>query len=226
MQRRLAIAFVLTALVSVLLAGFGVLAIAQAGARNRAEAQVTRGLSAVGTLLGTEGRQVAQLEALINSNRRNLQLDQLAPVLVNDDGGVEAARRGRGAGPTVTPFTDQTLSPDELQRLDDGEIVLAYQSGTVIGLRLISADIGLDNQSRLALVARQQVTAIPSQTVTWFLVSSVIVIIGALAAAMLLARRLVRPIQEIQGATAAIAAGHLATRVGAEGDDEMAELGR
>ena len=43
MQKRFTIALMSTALVSILLVGFGVLAIAQLGARSRAEDQVTRG---------------------------------------------------------------------------------------------------------------------------------------------------------------------------------------
>lgn len=224
MQRRLAIAFVLTALLSVLLVGFGVLAIAQAGARNRAEDQVTRGLSVVGSLLGSEGRQLRQLETLLPATRRNLQLDQLTPVLVLDDGTIEVVQRGRGrAGADAI---GRPLSPEELERLDAAENVVVSGPGAVTGFRVIPTDDGLLGGARLTLLARQNVTAVPSQTVAWFLLSSLIVIVGALVAAVLLARRLVRPIREIQGATAAIAAGQLTTRVEADGTDELAELGQ
>lgn len=226
LQRRLATAFVLTALVSVLLVGVGILAIARSGATDRAEDEVTRALSVVGDLLGSDRRQVRQLEDLVPANRRDLQLEQLSPVLVGDDGSVGLVRRGRGRPDAANGLPTLGLTQTELARLDEGEIVLRSDGGTVFGLRVVPVSDLPDRQGRLALLAQQRVTTVPRQTVSWFLLSSLIVVLGALAAAVWLARRLVRPIKEIQGATAAIAAGELTTRVGAEGEDELAELGR
>jgi len=226
LQRRLAVAFVLTALVSVLLVGVGMLAIARSGATDRAEDAVTRALGVVGDLLGTDRRQLRQLEDLVPANRRDLQLDQLSPVLVGDDGSVELVRRIRGRADAGPSLPAPALSQTELASLDDGEIVLRTDGGTVYGLRVVPVSDLPQRQGRLALLAQQQVTTVPRQTVTWFLLSSLIVVLGALAAAIALARRLVRPIREMQDATAAIAAGELATRGGAEGGDELAELGR
>ncbi len=226
LQRRLAIAFVLTALVSVLLVGVGILAIARSGATARAEDDVLRGLGVVGDLLGSDRRQLRQLEDLVPANRRDLQLDQLTPVLVGNDGTVGLVRRVRGRADAGTELPSPPLSPTELARLDDGEIVLRTDGGTVFGLRVVPVSDLPQRQGRLALLAQQQVTTIPRQTVTWFLLSGLVVVLGALAAAVALARRLVKPIHEMQAATAAISAGELTTRVRADGGDELADLGR
>lgn len=226
LQRRLAIAFVLTALMSVLLVGLGMLAIAGAGATSRAEDEVTRGLGVIGDVLGSDGRRLRQLEDLVPANRRDLQLDELTPVLVGDDGSIGAVRRARGRVDGGIELPALTLSPAELAELDGGEVVLRTEGGHVVGLRAVPVSDLTIPQGRLALLARQRVTTVPRQTVTWFLLSGLVVVLGALAAAITLARRLVRPIREIQGATAAIAAGQLTTRieVEAEGEDELAEL--
>lgn len=227
MQRRLTIALVLTALISLLLVGFGVLAIAQGGARNRAEDQVTRSLSVVGSLLGSDARQLRQLDELIPPNRRALQLDQLSAVQIGDDGSIRAiVRRGRGQSAAGAVLSERRLSTDELATLDTGETVLVSEPNAVIGLRTLPDSESVTADARLGLLARQEVTALPRQTVVWFLASSLVVIVGASIAGLLLARRLVRPIHQIQGATAAIAAGQLTTRVEVDGDDELAELAR
>ncbi len=232
MQRRLAVALVLTALVSVLLVGFGILAIAQLGARDRAADRVERGLSVLASVLesdnGTRLRQA--IPAIGPQSRRDLGLDVLEAVRIADDGGVEPLGfRRPGPGGGLRGLPDVRLSDGQRADLEDGETVLVSQGDTVIGVRLLppTGEVAADGSPlRIGLLAAEPVSAIPRQTVTWFVLSSAVVLAGALAAGVLLARRLVHPIRDIQGATAAIAAGQLTARVEAEGDDELAELGR
>ncbi len=222
MQRRLAIAFVLTALVSILLVGFGILAIAQVGARNRAEDQVQRGLDVVGSLLESEARPARQLQLLVPQNRRNLGLEVLEPVALGQDGRVRSlGRTGRGRGNPLGSFPDLTLDADQLEALAADETVLIDHDGGVVGLRqlTIATDPADGGQLRFALLAAQPVTAVPRQSIAWFVLSSAVVLVGALVAGILLARRLVHPIRAIEATTAAIAAGQLDARVGIDGDD-------
>lgn len=233
MQRRLAIALALTALTSVLLVGFGMLAIAQIGARNRAEDQVDRGLNVVTSLVRSQSRARGQLQNLIPARRGDLQLDRLEAVLIDGDGGVLALWPGR---PRTGDLSDPgrsddlptlSLSPDQLADLDAGETVFVDNRRTVSGLRIVSVNqLQLDADTRLAVLASREVTAVPSQIVVWFLMSSAVVLVGALGAGIVLARRLVRPIRDIEDATASIAAGQLDTRVAVEGPNELTELGQ
>jgi signal transduction histidine kinase len=85
---------------------------------------------------------------------------------------------------------------------------------------------GVGPRITLGLMASQPVVAIASEARTWFAVSAAVVLISSLALAAVLSRRLVRPIDRIQRATAAIAEGDLGARVEIEGHDELAELGR
>lgn len=55
---------------------------------------------------------------------------------------------------------------------------------------------------------------------------AVALVLLALVAARVLARRWVRPLQQAQAAAGRMAAGEFQVRVGAEGEDELAELGR
>ena len=228
MQRRLAIALVFTALVTVVLVGFGILAMAQLGARARATDEVTRSLNILKSVLDSDAVPSRQLQALAPANRRNLGLDVLEPVVLSADGQIVALGRGRGSRGT-SPVAGLQVSSDQIARLDAGETVLISRPGQVIGLLALPdeefAQVGGPG-NRAALLAAQPVTAVPGQTVAWFVSSSIVVLVGALLAGILLARRLVTPIRDIQGATAAIAAGHLTTRVEVGGDDELAELGR
>ncbi len=228
MQRRLTIALTLTALVSIVLVGFGVLAMAQLGARSSAEDQVRRGLNVVAGFLGDSGRSDRQVEALLFGSRRDLGLDFAEPVLVGDDGTVVSLadrqrRRGPQAAPPLPPIE---LDEEQLAALADGETVVVSLDRTVFGFRLLAGP-GLIRQPDVqpAIAVGQRVSAVSSQAVAWFLLSSAIVLVGALVAGTLLARRLTDPITAIKSTTAAIAAGDLAARVEPRGNDEVADLG-
>jgi two-component system sensor histidine kinase BaeS len=228
MQRRLAIALVLTALVSILLVGFGVLAIAQLGARSRAEDEVNRGLNVLEAALDSTTRSAPQIELLLASTRSDLRLQVLEPVVVTDEGAVSAigSRQRRRLGPPLPELPPLVLTGEEVQALDRGETVRLSVRGSVYALRTVPAGV-TDGavQIRLVMLAGQRVTAVNRQAVAWFVLSSLVVLIGALVAGLRLAQRLVRPIRDIQATTAAIAAGDLAARVGTDGDDEVAQLG-
>ena len=104
MQRRLTFALIATALVSILLVGAGILAIAQAGARSRAEGDVTRSLAVTSRFLDRSQRPTTELQTQLSNSRSNLRLSDLAPVVIDDDGriGPIGGDRRRG-GPISSP---------------------------------------------------------------------------------------------------------------------------
>ncbi len=227
MQRRLTIALALTALVSILLVGFGVLTMAQLGARSRAEDQVTRGLNVVTDFLGSTDRSDRQVESLLFGSRANLGLDFTEPIVILDDGTVRSLTdRQRRRGLQAAELPELSLDQASLDDLDNGDTVLINTEDGVFGVRSLGRrSLDQETELRIAILAGQRVTAVSGQTVAWFLGSSLVVLVGALLAGVALARRLTGPIKDIQDTTSAIAGGDLAARVETTGSDEVAELG-
>ncbi len=227
MQRRLTIALVATALVSIVLVGFGVLTMAQLGARARAEDQVSRGLNVIADFLDDDGRSLRQAESLLVGSRRNLGLRLIEPVVVAEDGTVSLFTGPRRRGEPVPDVPQLVIDQQQLMALGEGQTVLLARNRTVYGLRAVPLtpppDRGIE---QIAVLAAQPVTAVSRQTVAWFLLSSAIVLAGALLAGIWLAKRLAGPIKDIKDATSAIAAGDLGARVETSGQDEVADLGQ
>ena len=227
MQRRLTIALVSTALISIVLVGFGVLAMAQLSARSNAEEDVTSGLNVLVDFLDGPDRNQRQVEALLFNSRSNLGLDLLEPVIIGPNGGLRQVTERRGPqADTTVEFPELQLDQSQIDGLNDGEIVLVPIDGAVHGLRTVVFE--LPNQQTTAMVpvlATRRITAVTGQTIAWFVSSSLVVLVGALLAGVWLARRFAGPIKDIQQATAAIAGGNLSTRVEPTGADEVADLG-
>ena len=235
MRRRLALALALTALAAVVLVGLGVVLQANRGARSEATRNVTGAVEALADLsagtrrLGDFGRQLAQ-------SQQAFEFEALGVVWVDDDGEILPVRNtgGRTRGPAVS-----VSSPDILRQLPPAlgaEELAAFRAGDPVvfdGDRVVAALIDLNvetpdldsSDGRLALFAAESVRALPSRALGWFLWSSVVVLAGASAAGLLLAKRLVDPIQAIQQTTASIAAGDLRARTDVRGNDELADLG-
>lgn len=227
MQRRLTIALVATALVSIILVGFGVLAMAQLSARSDAEQQVDRGLNVLAAFLGDSSRPRRQVEALLLSSRANFGLDLLEPVVVGPDGTIDGLSERRRLSPgAASDFPALTLTEGQTTRLAAGETVLVTTGNRVVGLRTVSFQPNRNQGGTdITVLAARRITAVSRRTVAWFVLSSLAVIGGAVVAGLLLAGRLVKPIRQIKAATAAIAAGNLDARVEPTGSDELADLG-
>ncbi len=227
MQRRLITALVGIALAAVLLVGAGVLVLAQIGARANTETEVAERLEAVANLI--EGTNTDEgLRPL--SGRDRFGLAGLDFVVVTTDGEVRLNANPRVGGRSPASGDGRvlfTLTPDDLTRLTKGETVTVTgsgrSSGEVIGLRQVQ--LSDPEGQTLALMGRQDIVTIGPRARLWFMVSAVIVLVGSGIAAWALARRLTRPIEEIERATASIAAGDFGVRVAATGQDEVAELG-
>ncbi len=227
MQRRLTIALVSTALVSILLVGFGVLAMAQLSARGNAEEDVTRGLNVLTDFIDGPNRSQRQVEGLLFGSRGNLGLDVLERVTIDADGRVQSqpGPGRRGLADNNRSDHDVTLNAEEIEALANGETVFVSSSGQVDGLRMVTFQVSDGRARSVTVLASKRVTAVARETVAWFLLSSLIVLGGALLGGIWLAKRFAGPIKEIQSATAAIAAGDLSARVEPAGTDEVADLG-
>ena len=255
MQRRLMFALVGIALAAVLLVGAGVLVLAQIGAREDTESEVRDRLDAVADLVdrptslesfrSLEGTRnafgLADLDFVIVEDDGEVR--RLLPIL--------AAARGQGRRPT--PPVDEevlaeddvgrwpaalvgdevllTLTEDDMARYGNGETVVVGRQGNnhqdVIAIRRMDTENTLlADLPSVAIIARQGVVTVGSQARAWFLVSAIVVLAGSGFAAWILARRLSKPIKEIEQATASIAAGDFTVRVGAKSSDELGDLGR
>jgi two-component system sensor histidine kinase BaeS len=228
MQRRLTIALITTALVSIVLVGFGVLAMAQLSARSNAVDQVERGLRVVDDLLVSSGRPSRQIESSVVGLRNDFGLAFLEPVQIRADGTVEPIenRIGRGRAGTLRTFPSITLDADDLTQLANGETAVVSADRVVYGIRILEIERPNGPATlSIPILAGQTVTAVARQAVAWFLLSSALVLAGALAAGLWLARRLTKPLKAIEATTSAIAAGDLTARVNPVGHDEVADLG-
>lgn len=228
MQRRFAIALAATALVSILLVGFGVLAMAQLSARSNAEDQVERGLRVVGDLLVSSGRPSRQIETSVLGLRGDFDLAIMEPVTINEDGSLNPIEnRLRGPASPVRNFPVLQLDDDQLALVLDGETVLISEDRIVYGVRVVTVERPNGQPNfRIPVLAGQTVTAVSRQTVAWFFLSSLVVLFGAVAAGLWLAKRLTGPLKAIEATTSAIAGGDLGARVDHTGNDEVADLGR
>ncbi len=230
MQRKLTIALALTATVSILLVGLGVLIMARVSATSDAEDEVRRGLRIVGQFLDDQDRTSRRLDELLTASRQDFELDTLGAALLTEDG----VLRGFGTrGPGRTAAANNTdlptlvdLTVDQREALDGGDTVLFSGDGEVIGIRAVPR-LRLDQQieNTVVVVGVRRVSTVSGRALAWFLGSSIVVLLGAIAAGTVLARRLARPLRDMQAATASIAAGDLSARVHNVGTDEVADLG-
>lgn len=201
---------------------------AQFSARTNTEDRVARGLNVVSGFLADSERPRRQVETLVSGSRNDFGLDLLEAVTVDPDGSVKTLRNARrtAAGGSFNAFPDIALGDPQQAALDAGETVLVVDGNLVIGLRTVEVNgLAGDAERNVTIMAGGQVTAVTRQTVAWFLLSSALVIVGAILAGLLLAARLARPIRNIQAATTAIAGGNLEARVNPSGSDEVADLG-
>ncbi|MEM7324626.1 MAG: HAMP domain-containing sensor histidine kinase [Actinomycetota bacterium] len=230
MQRRLTIALALTAMVSIILVGLGVLIMARVSATSDAEDDVKRGLRIVGQFLDDQDRTTLRLNELLASSRQDFQLDSLGAALLTDDGEIRSAP-GRGPGRTAALSGDELpdladLTPDQRLQLAQGDTVLMASRGQVVGVRAVPLlRVGQQADVTVVIVGSRRISTVSRRTLVWFLGSSAVVLIGAVAAGTVLARRLAQPLRDMQTTTAAIAAGDLGARVHNVGTDEVADLG-
>ncbi len=231
MRRRLIIAMVGTALAAVVFVGAGVLALAQIGARADTEDRVADGLEALSDLADRTGNVETIRE--LERTRVAFGLDELAVVVVEGDQLLRVTNVGnprRGQAPFREREAVGRLDPGQLDAFASGQVVFIDDRGRngasrVIGIRALSLDGPGGGETTVGLIAARQVVTVADEARAWFVLSALTVVALAGVGALVLARRIIRPLTAIEQATASIAAGDFAVRVRAEGDDELAQLG-
>lgn len=218
MRRRLTLALLGVALLAVILVGAGVLLLAQVGARSEAQAQVERQLDAL-IDVAAEIRTPDRLRPALGRIAEGFDIGDAALVAVTDDGQVvDVGREERVA---------RLLDDEQLRRLRSSETVLINDARHVVGFRRTGTTLtrGPLADTELAIMVRQDVSPLAPQARAWFALSALGVLAIAAIVSRWLAGRFARPIQEIEQATARIAAGDLAVRVVVDSDDEFGQLG-
>ncbi|MDH3295853.1 MAG: HAMP domain-containing histidine kinase [Acidimicrobiia bacterium] len=235
MQRRLALAFALIALTAVVLVGLGILLLAQRGARQEAAQQLTAEMEAITDLL-SGNRSIRNFGPALLRSQQAFGFEYLQLAVIDSDGElvvVVQPEPQRDRRPALVPADPPSglptdLTEDQLAGFEAGEVVIIDDRRAVFALAAI--DLRLDRVDRPSLrptlVGGQRVAPLPNRIVGWFLASSVVVLLGAAAAGAWLARRMVRPIHDLQRTTASLAAGNLDARTEVDGDDELADLAR
>jgi len=236
-------ALAVASMAAIVFVGAGVLFLSQIGAQGRAEANLIAQLDAAADAINASP---SPPRIWYNTAQGSPSLSGLASfdLIVVDPSG--HARRlpppapilpaGRPPRPPhgidPKPITDLGLASDHevFSRYLDGQTILITEPGSVsivTGLRRTDSDhVTIPQGSTLAILATQGVTTIGNEVRVWFVLSAVVVFASGLVGAMLLSRRLVKPLLEIHRATSNIAAGDFDTRVDVTGANELADLGR
>ncbi len=223
MQRRLTFAFAAMALVSILLLGSGVLALSQFGAKQSAENDLADRLEAFAVSSEQPG-SLGDLRRTLEQTRRFYNLSELNIVTVDADGVVTSVRQDRGG-----PRRDQpdirvpSLSSDQVEAFVSGQPVFFDQKGSVTGIIRLANQPALANND-IAILASEELPILRRQGTMWYAISAITVLVLSLIVAAILARRLTKPIKDIQLATSELAKGRLDTRVEPSSNDEVGEL--
>jgi two-component system sensor histidine kinase BaeS len=149
---------------------------------------------------------------LVASVRRALRLLDLTIVRVDTS--------------TVTGKLPEGVSADQIDEtaLAAGQVVSGVDSGVAYAAAPIEG-----RRATFAVVATRPVSNGLGRGTTWFLVASLLTLVAAGVVALLLGRRLTRPVRDAQEITGRIAAGDLHARLPdppARSHDELAELAR
>ncbi len=227
MTRRLALVIVGVVVATLIVAGGGTLALAAVRARHTTESelrdQTTAFASNIAEFLQTD-QPLDTPEGQRQLKVRIRQLQRLKAIVPLEEFVVLTSNRQGGFDTSELP-TDLTLSPAELTVLEEGGVVSGIQRRVAYAAAPAAAPTGRS----FAVVSTRPIDANLGAAVRLFLWASVATIVLALGAAVLLGRRLSKPVRDVSHAASLIAAGELSTRVAepAPGNrDELATLQR
>jgi two-component system sensor histidine kinase BaeS len=215
MTRRLVLAIVATTVATLVLAGFGTLLLARAGARADTQKELRKQAAAlvagVATLADRPGgeRPIAALTVFA----RAFHLDDVAALYVGPG--------GRLVGGLPQGVTAQDLS---LARLEAGDVVSGHHGDLVYAAAAQPTGAGT-----LVVVASRHVDGGLGRAARWFFVAAAGSAVLATVVAVTLGRRLVRPVRQVDDAARRIAGGELDTRLPdppAGATDELSDLVR
>ncbi|MCU1394540.1 MAG: integral rane sensor signal transduction histidine kinase [Ilumatobacteraceae bacterium] len=225
MTRRLAVVITAVVLFTLVLSGFGTVAVGNLRARHTTLVEVRRQATAIAANLDQvvdtaldNGTPAALRRVLrqLNLFRTALDVDGIAVLTADGQGGLLGTDQlPKQIDPAIFSVT----------RLRAGNVV----SGTSGKLVYAAAPEVLSNGRLVVVVlSRQAASALTAAWRTFFLAALATLALG-IAAAIILGRRLTKPIREASQATMSIARGELSTRLReppAHDHDELAELAR
>ena len=223
MTRRLAIVITAVVMCTLVLAGFGTLTVGNLRASRTTLVEVRR--QAVVVASNVAG--VVDIESVDSPTllRRTLQSLNLFRKALNVDGFavLTSTNRSLSGADQLPPQLSIALFPEA--RLRAGTVI----SGRTGGIVYAAAPTVLPNGRLIVIVlSRRPASAVPAAWGTFFLAGLFTLALG-IAAAVVLGRRLSRPIREASAATIRIAHGELSTRLpepSPEDHDDLAELAR
>ncbi len=224
MTRRLALAITSVVLATLLLAGVGTLVVGNLRARHMTETELRRQASDVaanlGTFLDNDGTsdRPASLRRRLNLLKlfgKTLDLDGLAIYVLRPDGTL--------VGDEVPPgFKTEWL---DVGRLQNGEILTGSKGNLVFAAAPATLP---DGRALVVVLTREPNTGARAAFDTFLLAGLATLAIGV-GAAVILGRRLAKPIREASEVTMGIARGDLSARLPEpkpDDHDELSELAR
>ncbi len=214
MTRRLVLALVGMTLATLIVVGLGTLALAEVSADHATEKELRNQVTALASSVPPADQPGAAADRLrlVASVRRALRLLDLTIVRV-DTG-------------TVTGKLPEGVSADQIDAtaLAAGDVVSGVDSGVAYAAAPVES-----RRATFAIVATRPVSNDLGRATKWFLVAALVTLVVAGLVAVLLGRRLTRPVREAQAITGRIAAGDLSARLPdppQRAHDELADLTR
>jgi signal transduction histidine kinase len=210
MRRRILLAILATAISAVVLVGIGTLALTNLGGKRATEAEARSQATALAKAIATlpDGREKATLTLL----RSSLKVD-----------GLEVVDIVKGKLVSQLP-SGVTLSPEQINELVAGHTI----SGTSNRLSFAASPVIRPLTTAVVVITRRVQGGV-GPAFRWLVLSSVLVIIIAVALSWFVSRRVARPIAQAAQVTTSIADGDLDARLEpppAHHDDELATLAR
>ncbi len=222
MRRRVAFAVVASVATALVLVGMGTLLLSRGAARRSAEADLRRQASVVAELVASLGT-ASQPDAAGNARLSPASLRKVSDAFNLEDLGVLIiGPRGReyGSLPDKVALSEQEASAVR----SGGEV-----SGPAARGRVYAAAGRPVGDSVVIVGVTGSTRGLLAGSTGWFVLSSLFVIVLAVALALWIGSRLARPVREATEVTRRIAGGDLAARLPAPppgADDETAVLAR
>jgi two-component system sensor histidine kinase BaeS len=213
MTRRLVLLIVATVAATLLLVGGGTLAFATLRARATTTDELQTLATSVNDALLRAGGTDANRPAVAAAFRRALRLDGIEILVIT--------RAGRVVGTTPPGVPSDALDPTALAAGQS-------QSGHEGSLVWVAAPVPSGPRTIVTVLTRRAETGLGVVT-PWFLLASLLTLVLGVMAALLVGRRLSRPVREADRAARRIADGELHTRLPnppAGAKDELSDLAR
>ncbi len=220
MRRRLLIAILGTTVAALVLAGVGTLVLAAARARSTTQAEVrgeseqlASGLAAIDTPVAQTAAAAVRRQTIVRAVARALKVED-----------VSILSFGPAGRTTDQPPDGVTIEDLQVEQLLAGSTISGHNGSLVYAASAAKVPSGY-----LAAVVTRRADSGLRAAGRWFVLAGLIAVAVGAVVAVVVSRRLVRPVRDADAAAHRIAAGELSTRLPeppASADDELADLVR